>query len=199
MTHIDMLAQSYWKGCLIMKYNELFILKDGRKCLIRNAAAEDAQEVCDNFNLTHAETDFLLSYTDENSYDVEQERKFLEDKESSANEIEICAVLDGRIVGTAGIEAVGNKYKVKHRAEFGISIEKASWGLGIGSLLLQVCIECAKKAGYIQMELDVVADNTAAVSLYKKAGFEEYGRNPKGFCSRISGWQKLVLMRLTLD
>ena len=174
------------------------MLKDGRECLIRNAYAEDAQEVYDNFNLTHAETDFLLSYPDENSYDIEQERKFLSEKEKSINEIEICAVLGGKIVGTAGIEAVGNKYKVKHRAEFGISIEKASWGLGIGSLLLQACIECAKTAGYIQMELDVVAANKAAVSLYKKAGFEEYGRNPKGFCSRISGWQELVLMRLPL-
>lgn len=65
--------------------------------------------------------------------------------------------------------------------------------------LLEACIECAKKAGYVQAELNVVADNASAISLYKKEGFVEYGRNPKGFCSRTVGWQEVVLMRLVLD
>jgi hypothetical protein len=30
-------------------------------------------------------------------------------------------------------------------------------------------------------------------------GFVEYGRNPKGFRSRTTGWQELVLMRLELN
>ena len=29
-------------------------------------------------------------------------------------------------------------------------------------------------------------------------GFVEYGRNPKGFRSRLTGWQEVVLMRLEL-
>jgi L-amino acid N-acyltransferase YncA len=37
-----------------------------------------------------------------------------------------------------------------------------------------------------------------SVALYRSVGFEEYGRNPKGFRSRVSGWQELVLMRLEL-
>jgi RimJ/RimL family protein N-acetyltransferase len=85
--------------------------------------------VYDNFNLTHAQTDFLLSYPDENSFDVEQEGEFLIEKESSAYEIEICAVTEGKIVGNAGIEAVGRNDKFKHRAEFGISIDKDYWVL----------------------------------------------------------------------
>lgn len=187
------------KGFSIMKYEKTVILKDSGECLIRNAIESDAKEVYDNFNLTHSQTDFLSSYPDENSYDAEQERQFLIKKESSANEIEICAIVGGRIVGTAGIEAVGGKDKVKHRTEFGISVEKEYWGLGIGHALLEACIECAKKSGYIQMELSVVADNASAISLYRKAGFMEYGRNPKGFRSRINGWQEVVLMRLALD
>ena len=98
----------------------------------------------------------------------------------------------------AGIVAVGGKYKTKHRAEFGISVEKAYWGLGIGRELAEACIECAKIAGYEQLELDVVSDNAAAVNLYKNLGFVEYGRNPKGFRSRRTGWQELVLMLLPL-
>ena len=95
-------------------------------------------------------------------------------------------------------DAVGSKYKMRHRADFGIGILKAYWGLGLGSALTNACIECARSAGYSQLELNVVAENTAAVALYKKFGFTEYGRNPRGFRSRISGFQELIYMRLEL-
>lgn len=48
---------------------------------------------------------------------------------------------------------------VRHRAEFGISIAQEYWGLGIGRALMDACIECARKAGYVQLELNVVANN----------------------------------------
>lgn len=181
-----------------MKYNKTVLLKDGRECTLRNGTQDDAQEVFDVFNLTHAETDYLLSYPDENSFNVEQEGEFLKAKTESCNEIEIIAVVDGKVAGTAGIDAVGNKYKTKHRAEFGISIAKDFWGLGIGRALTEACVECAKQAGYTQLELDVVAANSSAISLYEKVGFVEYGRNPRGFNSRIDGYQELVYMRLEL-
>ena len=59
-------------------------------------------------------------------------------------------------------------------------------------------IRIAKEAGYEQLELDAVADNKKAISLYEKAGFVEFGRNPKGFKSKFSGYQELVYMRLEL-
>ncbi len=181
-----------------LKYNKIILLKDGRKYCLRNGTENDAHEVLDVFNLTHAETDYLLTYPDENSFTVEQEGAFLKAKTESSNEIEIVAVVDGKIAGTAGIDAVGNKYKTKHRAEFGIGIAKEFWGLGLGRALTEACIECAKEAGYTQLELDVVSDKASAISLYKKVGFVEYGRNPKGFNSRISGYQELVYMKLDL-
>lgn len=151
-----------------LKYNKIILLKDGRKYCLRNGTENDAHEVLDVFNLTHAETDYLLTYPDENSFTVEQEGAFLKAKTESSNEIEIVAVVDGKIAGTAGIDAVGNKYKTKHRAEFGIGIAKEFWGLGLGRALTEACIECAKEAGYTQLELDVVSDNASAISLYKK-------------------------------
>ena len=93
---------------------------------------------------------------------------------------------------------MGEKYKVCHRADFGISIDKAYWGLGIGRALLGACVECARKAGYEQLELNVVADNSRAIGMYKAAGFVEFGRNLRGFKSRLSGYQELVYMRLEL-
>lgn len=181
-----------------MKYNQKVILKNGKEALLRNGDKADGKEVFEVFNLTHAETDYLLSYPDENSYDPEQEAQFLEEKTNSSNEIEIIAVVDGKIAGTAGIESVGKKYKLQHRAELGISVLKDFWGLGLGKALMNACIQCAKKAGYKQLELNVVAENERAVALYKSFGFVEFGRNPKGFNSRTSGFQELVYMLLEL-
>ena len=135
---------------------------------------------------------------DENSFDVMQEGQFLKKKSESSNEIEIVAVVGNVVVGTAGIEAIGTKYKVRHRAEFGISVAKDFWGLGIGQALMAACIECARAAGYIQLELNVVAENERALSMYEKAGFVKYGRNPKGFNSRVTGFQEVIYMRLEL-
>lgn len=181
-----------------MKYDKTLALKSGKHCHIRNGIESDGQAVFDCFNLTHGETDYLLSYSEENSYDPEKEGIFLKQKTESENEVELVAEIDGKIVGTAGIEAVGAKYKVRHRAELGISVAKEFWGLGIGRALIAACIECARSAGYIQLELNVVAENERAISLYKAFGFSEYGRNPKGFNSRTAGFQELVYMRLEL-
>lgn len=181
-----------------MKYHKIITLKDGTECILRNGTESDGKAVLDNFNLTHEETDYLLSYPDENSFTEEQESKYLKNKLESENEIEILAIVNGEVVGTAGIDAVGSKFKVCHRAEFGISISREFWGLGIGKALTEACIECAKAAGYAQLELNAVAENDRAVAMYKKAGFVEFGRNPKGFRSRTAGYQEIVYMRLEL-
>lgn len=181
-----------------MKYSERIALKNGKELLLRNTEASDGKAVLENFNQTHAETDWLLSYPDENTFDAEKESRFLERKATSQKEIELVAVVDGKVVGTAGVDALGTRYKVAHRAEFGVSIQKDYWGLGIGCAMMEACIKCAREAGYVQLELNVVEDNERAVSMYQKAGFVECGRNPKGFRSRISGYQEVVSMRLEL-
>lgn len=181
-----------------MHYEEKITLKNGKEALIRNAAREDGQDVLDIYNLTHEETDYLLSYPDEKGFDLSQEEEYLDAKAQSENEVELLAIVDGKVVGMAGISAIGDKYKVKHRASFGISIVRDSWGLGIGKALSKACIKCAREAGYEQLELEVVGENEAAISLYKSLGYVEFGRNPRGFKSRITGYQELIDMMLLL-
>ena len=119
--------------------------------------------------------------------DAEQESRFLARKAESPNEIEVIALMEGKIVGTAGIDAVG-----------AVNILKEYWGLGVGRALMEACIQCAREAGYAQLELSVVTENTRAIALYQKAGFVEFGRNPKGFRSRTAGFQEIVFMGLEL-
>ena len=101
-----------------MKYYQIITLKNGIVCCLRNGTEQDGQAVLDHFNLTHGETDYLLSYPDENSFTAEQERQFLKEKAESRNEVEILAVVCHTVAGTAGIEAAGSKYKIRHRAGY---------------------------------------------------------------------------------
>ncbi len=181
-----------------MKYFETIYLKNGLSAIIRNGEAADGEEVLYVFDKTHEETDYLYTYPGETNITPQAEGEFLQGKTDSDNEVELLAIVNGKVVGIAGFGAEGNKFKVRHRADFGISILKDYWGLGIGSAMTKACIECAKDAGYTQLELNVVSENETAISLYKKMGFIEYGRNPRGFNSRITGYQEVVYMRLEL-
>ncbi len=182
-----------------MEYRKNVSLKDGRTCVIRNGTEDDARAVLDVFIRTHGQTEFLTTYPGETVFTEEQEKDYLQKKTENSREAELVAELDGQIVGTAGIDLIRAAEKTKHRAAFGIGIDKSRWGLGIGRALTAGCIECARAAGFAQLELEVVADNVRAASLYQNAGFIEYGRNPRGFRTRDGRWQELILMRLELD
>ena len=179
-----------------MIFEKAVKLKNGKECILRNAEPTDAREFLEYFELCHSETDFLTTYPDETEHNLGKVSARLADTKQSEHNIEILAYVDGKLVGSAGVNMVQDRDKTRHRAEFGISIIKAYWGLGIGKYLTESCIECAKEAGYLQLELDAVSDNESALNLYRKYGFKEYGRNPRGFRTREGNWQELVLMRL---
>ena len=181
-----------------MQYMKTITLKDGRTCVLRNGTAQDGPAALDVFIRTHEQTDYLLTYPDEITYTAEQQAEYLQKKADSPNEIEILAEIDGRIVGMAGVDALGTQEKMRHRAEFGISVARNYWGLGIGRALTHACVDCAKAAGYAQLELQAVTENEHALALYRSEGFTEYGRNPMGFRSRLTGRQELALMRKEL-
>ena len=182
-----------------MQYNKTVILKTGEPCTIRTAEGADAAGVLRCFLGTHEETDNMLTLPEECTMTEEDERAFLEKRAQQTDGAELCAVVNGEIAGTAGFDPVGRHIKIRHRASFGIGILRDYWNRGIGRALTTACIALAKEAGYRQLELDVVADNAAAIALYESCGFAEYGRNPLGFCIPGRGDQTQVLMRLELE
>lgn len=105
-----------------MQYEKSVLLKNNKECCIRNAVGDDAQEVLDIFLLTHEQTDFLASYRDEATFDTAFERQFLADRERADREVYLCAVVDGHIVGTAGVDSMGSN-KIRHRAELGGAVD----------------------------------------------------------------------------
>lgn len=179
-----------------MTFYKEITLRDGRKCVLRSAESSDAANFLAYFKQAHGETDFLTTYPDEATHTSEEMAEKFELKKESENAVEVCAFVDGRLIGSAGNHMISTREKLRHRAEFGISVIREFWGLGIGSALTEVCIELAKEAGFLQLELEAVADNASALRLYRKYGFVEYGRNPRGFRTRDGRWQEIVMMRL---
>ncbi len=166
--------------------------------MVSSPKPEDAQEMLRHHRLVHEETDFLASYPEENHLTVQDEIRFIQEKNESDCELQICAFLAEGLVGMAGFHSVRQSMKMGHRAELAVSVEQKYWGLGIGTVLMTACIENAKQAGCLQLELEAVADNVSALGLYRKMGFIEYGRNPRGLRTKDGAWQELVLMRLEL-
>jgi L-phenylalanine/L-methionine N-acetyltransferase len=96
--------------------------------------------------------------------------------------ISLCAQLDGRVVGHAGL--VTAPPRRAHCAELGISVHDAYQGRGVGRALIGALVDHADRAlGLRRLELTVFTDNAPAIALYRRFGFVEEGRS-RGFAMR---------------
>lgn len=83
---------------------------------------------------------------------------------------------DGVLVGVAGLRK-GSSLKTRHRGMvWGMYVEPVARGLGVGERLMASIIETAR-ADLEALTLTVTAQNAAALALYGKLGFVEYGRD----------------------
>ena len=105
----------------------------------------------------------------------------------------VVAEADGQVVGMLHVEASRHGF-----GEIGMLVEREWRGRGVGSALLQAAISRARGQGVHKLCLEVFAHNTAAIALYRKAGFVEEGRRT-GQYRRASGelWDS-ILMGLAL-
>jgi L-phenylalanine/L-methionine N-acetyltransferase len=86
----------------------------------------------------------------------------------------IVAVLDGHIVGAAGIYQY--KGRRRHAADLGMCVHDDFQRRGIGSALMAVLIDVADNwLDLKRLELTVYVDNAPAIGLYRKFGFEVEG------------------------
>jgi putative acetyltransferase len=93
-----------------------------------------------------------------------------------ANSIALCAELDGRVVGHAGLVVAPPRRA--HSAGLGLSVHDAWQGRGVGTALMAALVECADHSlGLRRIELTVFTDNAPAIALYRRFGFVEEGRS----------------------
>ena len=101
-----------------------------------------------------------------------QTRSWLENQ--SSDTVNLMAVLDGRIVGNAGLNRHSGRRA--HAAGVGIGIHDDFVGRGIGTALIGELVEVADNWLNIKrLELNVFTDNAVAIRLYEKFGFRPEG------------------------
>ncbi len=182
-----------------MEFKEMNVtLKNGKNCLIRSPKQKDAKELLYHIIKTCDETNYLSRYGEEITFTVEQEEDFLKNILESSKDMMICVEMDGKVIANAGFGPVSSFMRNKHRATFGISIQKAYWNMGIGSILIPAIIDSAKKAGYELLELEVIAENKRACHLYEKYGFQTYGTRRNAFKYKDGTYADEYLMMLEL-
>ena len=154
-----------------------YVLKDGRKALIRAPKEEEAQDLLNCLRLAAAETDFLLRYPEEYSeYTVENEKAFIKRVNESDNEAMLLCLVEGKIAGSCYI-SWDKAIKTRHRAHLSIALLRAFWNQGIGTCLMQELINIAQNHPHIlQMELAFVEGNIRVQKLYEKLGFRITGK-----------------------
>ena len=82
--------------------------------------------------------------------------------------------VDDGLVGTAGLWGIDTHNR---RAHLGISLRPESRGLGYGSDACRVVLRYAfVDRGLHRVQLEVLADNEAALRAYRAVGFEQDGR-----------------------
>ena len=156
-----------------------YILKDGRKALIRSPRDEDAQGVLDFLYLSAGETDNVVRYPEECSeYTLEGEKALFGRINSSDNEAMLVCLVDGKVAGNCQI-SWNNRIKTRHRAGVAIVLLREFWNQGIGTKLSLEMIRIAEEnQNILQIELDFVEGNSRARALYEKVGFRICGVKP---------------------
>lgn len=87
----------------------------------------------------------------------------------------LVALTAGKVIGLAGLHATDNRRRA-HVASIGMAVHDAYAGRGAGRVMLAALIELADRwLNYKRLELNVWADNSRAIALYEKAGFEREG------------------------
>ena len=109
-------------------------------------------------------------------------------------QVTFAAVVNGRVVGNAGLHPINDNPRQKHVCSLGISIVDAYQGRGVGRALMNACLDFADNwANYARVELTVHADNVRAVKLYESLGFAHEGRL-RDFSFREGGYVDALFM-----
>jgi len=150
-------------------------LRDEKEVIIREAKKEDAQSMIDFYNLVGGETDFLSFGKNEFKRDLKEYESYLESTREEDNSIVLLTIIDEQIAGIASINS-NQKVRTKHVGTLGIVVAEQYCGLGLGGEMVDYLIEWAKLNGITKkISLLTREDNTRAIELYKKVGFETEG------------------------
>ena len=88
----------------------------------------------------------------------------------------LVAVVENRVIGMVGLETFPSRPRRRHAGRIGISVHEEWQGQGVGAALLAAAVDMADNwLNLTRLELEVYADNEAAIHLYERFGFAYEG------------------------
>lgn len=150
-------------------------LKNGKSYIIRIAKGNDAQDMIKFMQKVAIESENLPFGEGEWDISVKEEKQRIEEANDSKTQYLAVAVMDKKIIGNIDFKA-GEKSRILHVGEFGVSVLKEYWGNGIAKELLTSLIKWAESSENIsKINLKVREDNKRAIELYRCLGFRVEG------------------------
>src|ERR1044072_5375576 len=137
---------------------------------MRRAEVDDYEQVCEMFASAKVyEATLQLPYPSREYW-----RQRLTEKADSI--YRIVAIIDDRIVGMVDVDTYPNRPRRRHVGVIGICVREEWQGKGVGKELMRAIIDLADNwLNLTRLELEVYADNEAAIRLYERFGFEVEG------------------------
>jgi RimJ/RimL family protein N-acetyltransferase len=175
-----------------------FIDKLGVAITVRPGVEDDAEALIAFTKQVDTESLFLSREPGEFNVPVATERLFIRQTNAMRNSLLLVAVHEGAIVGSIDFHG-GNRQRIQHAGEFGMSVLAAYQGRGLGAHLLDTMIAWARGNGATRkIKLRVQTTNAGAIALYRSRGFVDEGLLKREF--RVRGeWVDTLLMALWLD
>lgn len=174
------------------------ILKNKTILDLEEANPKDAEEILQYLKQVGSESDNLTIDKGGVPLTLEQERTYLEHNFNSITNKTFAAKINGKIVGLGGIMG-SSRERLKHNVEFGISVLKDYWNLGVATHLMNHIINYCRTTSQIKnIVLEVRKDNKYGIQLYKNLGFIEVGVHHNKF--NIDGqFYDCIIMELYLE
>lgn len=153
----------------------IYKTKNDMEYEIRSIRVEDAEKMLEYLDIISGESDNLSFGAGEFGMSLEGEISYLEKLVENENQISLVAICNDEIIANLSYSG-GQRPRNRHCGEFGISVRKDFWNMGIGNVLMAEMINWAKSSKYCEkINLRVREDNLNAIFLYEKFGFEKEG------------------------
>jgi RimJ/RimL family protein N-acetyltransferase len=156
-------------------------IKDGRSLRIAHVERTDAAEMVAYVNRVCGESDFGTFGLGEFEMTVADEEKFIDGLDGGQFNFMLKGVVDREIVSLCQIASRRNRPRIRHVGEFGISVAKSHWGLGVGRAMCLAMLDVARHVGVTKVDLRVREDNVNAIGLYESLGFRREGTAARAF------------------
>ena len=152
--------------------------------MIREIKIEDAEKFGQLTQQVERDAEYMLWEAGERTVSKAQQVTMIQGIQEKQNSSLFVAEEAGELVGFL-MAIGGNANRNKHAVYLVIGLLQAYRGQGLGTKLFEALEQWAKKNQVHRLELTVVTENSAGLSLYKKMGFEIEGTKKDSL--RING------------